>query len=132
MTVCRRDRSAVRALRASLTRGRSPAHAPVTSSAVSAGGGPGVDGPQQVLDVLGCALRVVERAVVIGVGGADVGEAARARLWSGGLVGRPGNHEDRPPVTRHGQHGGEVARQPVGRHHHVDALSPDGSTPGWW
>ena len=89
-TVCRRDRSAVRALRPSLSKGRSPAQAPVTSAGVEPGRGPGVDGPEQVVDVLGGAVRGVERAVVVGVGGPDVGEPARSPVRPGGLSAAQG------------------------------------------
>ena len=61
---------------AAFTSGRSPAQVPTTSASVSGSSHRGVDGPEQVGDVVGGALRVVERAVVVGVGGADVGELA--------------------------------------------------------
>ena len=64
-------------------------------------------------------MRVVERAVVVGVGGADVGAVA------------VGDDEDRAPVLGHGQHGGDVVAQPVPGHGHVDALGrPDDGAPG--
>ena len=54
-----------------------------------------VDGPEQVGDVVGGALRVVDRAVVVGVGGADVGELEAA------VVGRqPRHHEHAALVLR--------------------------------
>ena len=73
-TVWRRDRSAVRSLVAAFTSGRSPAHVPRMSASVIVGRHRRVDRAQQVRDVVGRALRVVERAVVVGVGGADVGD----------------------------------------------------------
>ena len=61
-------------------------------------------------DVLGRALRVVDRAVVVGVGGADVGEVA------------PRHHEDRTPVLRHRHDRGDVVAHLLPRHRDVDAL----------
>ncbi len=83
----RRDRSAVRLLPASLTSGRSPAQVPMTSLSVERLADRVVDGAEQVGDVVGRALRVVDGAVVVGVGGADVGD-------------RAGRH--RAVVARHG------------------------------
>ncbi len=121
--MCRRERSAVRALLASLTRGRSPAQVPVTSSGVKVDGRPGVDRPQHVLDVLGGALRIVERPVVVGVGGPEVGETPRTRGDAGlEFVRGPWHHEDGTLVARHGQHRGKIARQLLGRYGQVDAL----------
>ena len=73
------------------------------------GGGP-VDGRQQIGDVLGGALGIVERAVVVGVGGAHVG------------LPLPWHHEDRAVVAGDRDHGGDVAGQPVRRNGDMDAL----------
>jgi len=74
------------------------------------GAGPGVERAQQVGDVLGGALRVVDRAVVGGVGGADVGVVA------------PRHDEHRPLVATDGQDHADVVAHPVPRHGQVDAL----------
>ena len=69
-----------------------------------------VDRAQQVGDVVGRALRVVERTVVVGVGGADVGEVA------------PRHDEDRAAVLRHRDHRGDVVADLRPRHRDVHTL----------
>ena len=69
-----------------------------------------VERPQQVLDVLGCALRVVDGPVVVGVGRADVGEVAL------------GDHEHRASILGHGDDGGDLVAHQVPGHRDVDAL----------
>src|SRR5690606_20295173 len=76
-----------------------------------------VDGPQQVGDVLGGALGIVDRAVVVRVGGADVGQ-----LVGAGAPGEPGHHEDRALVLGDRHHHGDVVADPLPRHGDVDAL----------
>src|SRR5581483_6982074 len=73
-------------------------------------GDPGVEGGEEVVDVGGGALRVVERAVVVGVGGADVDPVA------------PGDDEHRPPVAGHRQDGGDVEGRPAVGEGDVHAL----------
>ena len=72
--------------------------------------GDAVDRPEQVVDVGGGARRVVERSVVVGVGGADVGGVA------------PRHDEDRSPVVAHGDDGRDVVADLGPRHRDVDAL----------
>ena len=110
MTRWRRERSAVRRA-ARITDQRSQAR-PCAGDVV---GGDvrrhrAVDGTEQVLDVLTCALRIIDRAVVVGVGGADVGEVA------------PRHHEDGPLVLRDGDHRGDVVLDLRPRDRDVNAL----------
>ena len=84
-----------------------------------------VDGADQVVDVLGGALGVVDVAVVVGVGRADVGDRALAADPAVGAG--PRHDEDRPPVLGHGHDGGDVVAHLVPRDGDVDALGrPDG------
>ena len=85
------------------TSGRRPAQAPSTSWRPTGFGEPGVEGAEQVVDVGGGALRVLERAVVVGVGRADVDPVA------------PGDDEHRAPVAGDRQDGGDVEGRPPGR-----------------
>ena len=63
------------------------------------------------------AHRVVERAVVVGVGGAHVGERERAVA-----PGQPRHQEQAAPVLGHGDHHGDVVADLVPRHREVHAL----------
>ena len=74
VTLCRRDRSAVRPLDAAFTSGRRPGPGAEHVGLGERLAHRDVDRPEQVGDVVGGALRVVDRPVVVGVGGADVGE----------------------------------------------------------
>src|SRR5690606_14920121 len=88
-----------------------------------------VDGLEQVGDVLGRALRVVEVAVVVGVGGADVGD--RPGPADRAVLAGPRHDEDRPPVAPHGQDGGDVVADLLPGHGDVDALGrPDAAGVG--
>ncbi len=69
-----------------------------------------VERTQDVLDVLWCALRIVERAVVIRVGGTDVGEVS------------PRNDEERAPILRHGDDDRDVVLGLGPRNRDVDTL----------
>ena len=106
----RRDRSAVRPLAALLTSGRSPAQVPSTSCSVTTVVDGEVQRPQHVGDVVGGALRVVEGAVVVGVGGADVGELA------------PRHDEQAAPVLGHRDDHGDVGLHLRPRDRDVDPL----------
>ena len=115
-TECRRERSAVRLSGASTagsdrpTSGRSPAQAPSTSWRPIGRVTQALRAPEEVVDVGGGALGVLERAVVVGVGRPDVDPVA------------PGDDEHRPPVAGDGQHGGDVEGRPPGRQGDVHAL----------
>ena len=65
---------------------------------------------EEVLHVLGCALRIVDRAVVVRVRGPDVGEVA------------PRHHEDRPLVLRDRNDGRDVVAHLLPGNRDVDAL----------
>ena len=69
-----------------------------------------VDGGQQVVDVLWCALGVIEGAAVVGVGRSDVGEPS------------VGHHEHRAPVAGYRNHHGHLVADLVPGDGDVDAL----------
>ncbi len=100
----------MRSLVASFTSGRRPAHVPRMSARGDAGRDRCVHRTQHVVDVIARALWIVERALVVGVGGADVGEVA------------PGDDEERSTILRHGDHRRDVVLRLVPRHRDVDAL----------
>ena len=82
-----------------------------------AGGHGRVQRVEHVADVVGRARRVVERAVVVGVGRADVGVAERAVVaWS------PRHDEQAALVAADGDDDGDVVAHLVPRHGEVDAL----------
>ena len=106
-TLWRRDRSAVRPLPLLLTSGRRPAHVPTTSLSVMP---VNFMAFKQVVDVLTGDRRVVDGAVVVGVGGADVGELA------------PRHDEHRALVLGDRDDDGDVVADLAPRHGDVDAL----------
>ena len=110
VTEWRRERSAVRSLPARLTSGPQSGPRAENVGLRDRRRDRTVDRAQQVRDVFGGALRVVERAVVVGVGGADVGEVA------------PRHDEHRAPVLRHRDHRGDVVAHLRPRHGDVHAL----------
>ena len=84
----------------------------------------GVDRPEHVVDVVAGARRIVERTVVVGVGGADVGVGERA-------VGTrpPRHHEQAALVAGDRDDRGDVVAHQLPRDRHVDALGrPDRTT----
>ena len=76
-----------------------------------------VERAQAVVDVFWRALRVVDAALVVGVGGADIGVAVRAIT-----VGHVRHDEERPLVARNGDDNGDVVANKFPRHGDVDAF----------
>ena len=119
-TECRRERSAVRSLLAARDE---RAQAGPRAEDVGLGdrrGDRAVDRAQEVRDVVGRDLRIVDRSVVVGVGRADVGEPVVA------AVAAPRHDEHRTPVLRHRDHGRDLVAHQRPRHRDVHALrGPD-------
>ena len=90
--------------------GRNPAQVPMTSDSVSGVIERAVHRAEEVRGVVGGALRIVDIAVVIGVGSADV------------RVLPPRNHEDRTVVTGDGYHHRDLVAHLVPRHGDVYTL----------
>src|SRR6185369_7368067 len=81
------------------------------------GGDRGVDSAQHVVDVVCGALRVIDIALVVGVGGADVG------VLEGAVgLGPPRHHEQAALVLRHRDHDGDVVAHLLPRDRQVHAL----------
>jgi hypothetical protein len=81
-----------------------------------------VDGPQEVFDVVGGDLWVVEGSVVVGIGRADVGEGVVAALAA------PRHDEHRPAVLGNRHDDGDLVAHERPRHRQMDPFGrADGS-----